>query len=97
MAASKGNTPCGTSCPYFEQSGEVTCIGGPKQTRCRLIMKPHWVDCNEFDVRTLKMFEVEDEQFAAMQEAVGIKAKKLRKPWKKQHKETNHVGKPKKH
>lgn len=96
MVASKGRTPCGNDCPYYEPSGLVRCIGGTKQTHCRLLMQPYWLDCNAFDVRTLRRMEVSDEEFNQMLLAVGKQPLRVRKPWKTLHKETNHVGKKKK-
>jgi len=92
MIASKGSTPCGKSCPYFEESEEVQCIGGPKKTHCKLIMQPCWLDCNEFDVRTLQYMEVNEEELEAMQVAAGQRARRVRKLWKNDHKETHPVG-----
>jgi len=92
MIASKGSTPCGTGCPYYEETGEVQCIGGPKKTHCRLIMKPCWFDCNVFDVRTLRTMEITPEQLLAMEQAAGIASRRVRKPWRTDHKETHPMG-----
>jgi len=92
MLASKGRTPCGSSCPYYDSSGIVDCIGGQKQTNCRLLMQPHWLDCNIYDVRTLRTVEVSEEQWAQMQQAANIKPRKVRKPWRREHKVIHPLG-----
>lgn len=92
MLADKGRTPCGRSCPYYEPSGVIDCIGGQKESHCRLLMQPHWLDCNVYDVRTLRMLQINEAQWAAMQQAANIKPRKVRKPWRHDHKEIHPLG-----
>lgn len=62
LIAKEGRTVCGPSCPFYSRSGTVKCYGGTKQSPCRMIMMPYFVDCNVFDVNHLRVVNVDDEK-----------------------------------
>lgn len=79
----KGGTTCSSACPFYQETGEVRCFGGVKQTHCRMIMQPYFVDCNQFDVTTMQVINTSDDTWQKMLDSVGIKkTKKKRKLYK---------------
>jgi len=79
----KGGTTCSSACPFYSESGEVRCYGGPKQTHCRLVMQPYFIDCNLYDVTTLHVINTTGDNWQKMLKAGGIKPlKKKRKLYK---------------
>ena len=50
------------------------------------------IDCDKFNSQTIEKLEVSDEQWQAMQKAIGKKAKKERKPYPEDHNEIHEVG-----
>lgn len=64
IMAKEGRTVCGPSCPFYTKAASVACFGGNKESCCRMIMQPYFVDCNEYDVTTLAVHKVKDENAA---------------------------------
>lgn len=88
----KGGTACGSSCPFYQPESEVRCYGGVKQSHCRMIMQPYFVDCHIFDVSTLQVIETSDENWKTMLAAIGKRpSKKKRKIYKLHRKPVNKI------
>ena len=61
VVARRGKTECTEACPFYEASGRIACFGGPKASHCRMIMKPYFVDCNHYDITTLRVLEMPED------------------------------------
>ena len=93
VSVEKGGGPCRTDCPFYSESGWVRGVRGiPLKTHCRATMEAISVDCDIFNSMTVEKMEVTDEQWKAMQKAIGKKAKKERKPYPEDHEEIHAVG-----
>ena len=93
VAIEEGGIACDASCPYYEESGVVRGYGGPMKTHCRQVMEPIIVDCNLYNPKLIQFAKgVKPEQWKQVLKALGLKAKKVRKAYKKDHKEIHPVG-----
>ena len=93
VAVEKGGSPCSTDCPYYTERGVVSGVNGvPLKTHCRATMETIIIDCEKFNPHTVEKMEVSDEQWQAMQKAVGKKARKERKAYPDDHEEIHPVG-----
>ena len=93
VSVEKGGGPCRTDCPYYGETGWVKgVLGVPLKTHCRATMESISVDCDVYNTRTIEKIEVTEEQWKAMQRAIGKKAKKERKPYDPNHEEIHAVG-----
>lgn len=77
IVVKRGSTPCGTKCPFYEPSGWVHINGQEKKTHCQLMATPYLVDCETYDVRSLRRGPVDAELLKAQ---LGIQGVKLNKP-----------------
>ena len=83
MVARRGKTECTDACPFYEASGRIACFGGPKASHCRMIMKPYFVDCNHYDITTLRVLEMpEDSSETAIAQRIAQAPEKMRKLYK---------------
>ena len=93
VAVRKGGVKCSSACPYYTDEGVVKGVHGvPLKTHCRSTMETVIVDCDVFNPNEIEKLEVSEEQWAIMQKAVHKRAKKVRKPWPKEHEEIHRVG-----
>lgn len=93
ISVEKGGGPCRTDCPYYSEEGKVIGVRGvPLKTHCRATMESISVDCDVYNSRTVEKMEVTDAQWKAMQQAIGKKAMKERKPYDPEHEEIHPVG-----
>ena len=93
VSVEKGGGPCRTDCPYYSEEGKVIGVRGvPLKTHCRATMEPICVDCDKYNSLTVEKMEVTDAEWKAMQQAIGKKAKKERKPYPEDHEEIHAVG-----
>jgi hypothetical protein len=88
-----GGGPCRTDCPFYEANGWVRGVRGiPLKTHCRATMEAISVDCDVFNSMTVEKIQVTEAEWRAMQQAIGKKAKKERKPYDPNHEEIHAVG-----
>ena len=93
VALRKGGSPCNADCPFYVEEGQVPGVRGiPLQTHCRATMETVCVDCDVWNPHEIEKLEVSEKQWEEMQQAVRKRAKKVRKPWPKDHKEIHPVG-----
>ncbi|MCR5533114.1 MAG: hypothetical protein K6F10_04460 [Paludibacteraceae bacterium] len=83
---------CSSACPFYSEAGEIRGINGPLQTHCRMTMNPWMIDCDIYNPMCIEKLEVTEEQWKAMQKAIGKKAKKERKPYDPNHEDIHTVG-----
>ena len=88
----KGGVKCSSACPFYEEKGQVRGINGPLKTHCSMTMNPWMVDCDIYNPMCLDKLEVTEEQWKAMQKAVGLKAVRIRKQYPDEHEEIHEVG-----
>ncbi len=88
-----GGGPCRTDCPFYSETGWVRGVRGvPLKTHCRATMEAISVDCDVFNSMTVEKIQVTEAEWRAMQQAIGKKAKKERKPYDPNHEEIHAVG-----
>ena len=88
-----GGGPCSKDCPYYAKEGWVRGVNGvPLKTHCRGTMQDIIVDCDKFNIQTVEKLQVTDDQWKAMQRAIGKRARKERKPYPEDHAEIHPVG-----
>lgn len=92
IALRKGGQPCSQDCPFYTETGVVRGINGPLKTHCRMTMNPWMADCDIYDVQCIDKMEVTEEQWKAMQKAIGKKAIRQRKLYPEEHENANQVG-----
>ncbi len=92
IALQKGGSPCSKDCPFYSEEGVVRGINGPLKTHCRATMETVIVDCEVWNPHNIQRLEVSDEQWQKMQQSISRRAKKVRKPYPKDHAEIHHVG-----
>lgn len=87
----KGGAKCSSACPFYTETGVVKGVRGvPLTTHCRATMHPWMVDCDIYNPYHIDKMEVTEEQWAAMQKAVGKKAIRQQKLYP----EVNEMGRP---
>lgn len=92
IALRKGGSPCSKDCPFYSDSGWVDGINGPLKTHCRGTMETVIVDCDVWNPNHIEKLEVTEEQWKAMQNAIHKKARRVIKPFPKDHEEIHPVG-----
>lgn len=92
IAVRKGGRACDARCLHYEESGFLQGFGGKLKARCRGVMEPIFVDCHEYDPNTTETLEVTAAEWDTMKKAIGRKAKKARRIYKKEHEEIHPVG-----
>lgn len=92
VALRKGGVKCSSACPFYQESGQVDGINGPLKTHCRGTMETVIVDCDVWNPNNIEKLEVTEEQWKAMQAAVRKKARRVIKPFPKDHAEIHPVG-----
>ena len=92
VALQKGGSPCSKDCPFYAEEGIVSGVCGPIKTHCQATMQTVIVDCDVFNPHKIEKLEVSAEQWQTMQRSVKKRAKRVRKPYPKNHAEIHPVG-----
>ena len=92
IALRKGGAKCSSACPYYVEKGVVQGINGPLPTHCRGTMETVIIDCDVWNPNNVEKLEVSESQWQTMQQAVHKRARRVIKPYPKDHAEIHPVG-----
>ena len=93
VSVEKGGVKCSSTCRYYAEDGCVKgVLGVPLKTHCCATMQTIIIDCDQFNPNTIEKLLVTDEQWQAMQRAIGKRAQKERKPYDPNHDVIHPVG-----
>ena len=92
IALRKGGAKCSSACPFYEETGVVRGINGPLKTHCSMTMNPWMADCDIYNPLCIDKLEVTEPQWQAMQAAIRKKARRVIKPFPKDHEEIHPIG-----
>ena len=71
VIAKEGHSEC-EKCPFYVAEGCVKVYGGERRTKCGFLMKPYWLDCNIYDISTIRVARVDNRFYQVLHTLKGI-------------------------